>query len=181
MGLFEATESQINIPTNNFSYWQFYRLTTYTRKVTVYSWRVLWIIKPVFLRELKIGLEGNLPILIKQNLPLLLTNKHGWSNKKVRKLLHFWSSWGSRHRHVGLKNGNVWSVFKAAWHLVTVTVEQDTVNKKIYLYNSYWKEIRKELSVGKFNIKYLTSVNSFWKVLHFVWKFLGAYYSYIEP
>lgn len=76
-------------------------------------------------------------IHIHMNLPRRCAKRHGWSNKKVRKLLHFWSSCGSRHKHVGLKKGNVCRVFKAAWHLVTVTVEHDTETKysvKVILY-----------------------------------------------
>lgn len=34
--------------------------------------------------------------------------------------------WGSRQRHVGLKKGNACRVRRAAWHFVTVTVEQAT-------------------------------------------------------
>lgn len=33
---------------------------------------------------------------------------------------------GSLHKQVGRKNGNAWSVLKAAWHFVTVTVLQAT-------------------------------------------------------
>lgn len=43
---------------------------------------------------------------------------------------------GSLHKQVGRKNGNAWSVLKAAWHFVTVTVLQATENwnkKKMYL------------------------------------------------
>lgn len=55
-------------------------------------------------------------------LPRLLTNPHGWSNRKSRKLLHSGSIPGSLHRHVGRKNGNACNVFSAARHFVTVTV-----------------------------------------------------------
>lgn len=64
------------------------------------------------------------------NLPFLMTKTQGWSNRKSLKELHSGSTCGSRHRHVGLKKGNAWSVRRAAWHFVTVTVEQATERKR---------------------------------------------------
>lgn len=66
------------------------------------------------------------------NLPFLMTKTQGWSNRKSLKELHSGSTCGSRQRHVGLKKGNAWSVRRAAWHFVTVTVEQATERKRIF-------------------------------------------------
>lgn len=60
------------------------------------------------------------------DLPFFRTKTQGWSKRKSRNELHSGSTWGSRHKHVGLKNGNAWRVRNAAWHFVTVTVEQAT-------------------------------------------------------
>lgn len=68
----------------------------------------------------------------KQDIPFFETNMHGWSKRKFLKELHSWSSCGSRHKHVGLKNGNNWRVLRAAWHFVTVTVEHDTVTQRFF-------------------------------------------------
>lgn len=68
----------------------------------------------------------------KQDIPFFETNMHGWSKRKFLKELHSWSSCGSRHKHVGLKNGNNWRVLRAAWHFVTVTVEHDTETQRYF-------------------------------------------------
>jgi hypothetical protein len=50
----------------------------------------------------------------------------GWSKRESLNELHSGSTWGSLHKHVGRKKGNAWSVRRAAWHFVTVTVEHAT-------------------------------------------------------
>ena len=49
------------------------------------------------------------------------------------------------HRQIGLKKGNDWRVLRAAWHLVTVGVEQVT-ERKCYLITNYLVLARTELS-----------------------------------
>jgi hypothetical protein len=70
------------------------------------------------------------------NSPFLLTYIQGWSNRKSRNELHSGSTWGSLHRHVGRKNGKAWSVLRAAWHFVTVTVEHATANTQTYTHEA---------------------------------------------
>lgn len=73
--------------------------------------------------------------------PFFDTNEQGWSKRKSLKELHSGSTYGSRHKHVGLKNGNAWSVRRAAWHFVTVTVEQAT-EKLFSCVNHFYKKKR---------------------------------------
>lgn len=57
----------------------------------------------------------------------------GWSKRKFWKLLQSGSTCGSLQRHVGRKKGKACRVCRAAWHFVTVTVEQATVTVKLLL------------------------------------------------
>lgn len=75
-------------------------------------------------KKIKVNNRASIKLI---RLPFFMTNIQGWSKRKFLKKLHSWSTWGSLQRQVGSKKGKAWSVLRAAWHLVTVTVEHDTV------------------------------------------------------